>query len=97
MKIDKNLVLVAVAAFALAWFVSHNSGGDIIPNPFVPQRPDRPVLKFIAKVAKLGLWFVAFAEPKPTDLSSNRDQKAYIVRATVGPDGHELLDHAEGL
>lgn len=91
MKLDKRVVIVAIAAFALAWFVAHGNGG--IPNPFVPQKPDRPVLRFIAKVAKLGLWVVMFAEPKPTHLET----RTHLVQSSVGPDGHELLNHAEGL
>lgn len=91
MKIDKNIVIAAVAAFALAWFMFHSDGG--IPNPFTPQRPKRPVLAFIMKAAKTFLWVAAFAEPKPTDLSAH--SHTYIVKAGVGPDGHELLDHAE--
>ena len=90
MKVDKKLALVAVAAFALAWFVSHTDDG-FIPNPFVPQRPDRPVLKFLVRVAKTALWVVAFAEPKPT-----YPQSHHLVQSNVGPDGHECLNHAEG-
>lgn len=92
MKLDKNLVLVAVVAFAVAWWAAHNTSGDFIPNPFVPQRPDRPFLKFVAKAAKTCLWVFMFAEPKP-----ECPPRMHVVRATIGPDGHELIDHAEGL
>lgn len=92
MKLDKNLILVAVAAFALAWFMAHNSGDGIIPNPFVPQKPDRPVLRFIAKVAKTVLWVAVFAEPKPEPTHHH-----YVQATSVGPDGHAMIDHAEGL
>ena len=88
MKIDKNLVLVAVAAFALAWFVAHSRDG--IPNPFAPEQPDRPVLKFIAKVAKTFLWVAVFAEPKP-----KCPPATHVVQSRIGPDGHEQLNHAE--
>jgi len=86
-KLDKNIVIAAVAAFALAWFMCHSDG--YIPNPFVPQRPDRPVLKFIAKVAKTFLWIAVFAEPKP------QQPPHHIVQASVGPDGTELLHHGD--
>lgn len=89
MKIDRNIVLAAVVAFAIAWFLAHASTGDIIPNPFVPQKPDRPVLKFIAKVAKTFLWVAVFAEPRPEPTHH------HYVQASVGPDGHALIDHAE--
>lgn len=87
MKVDKKLVLVAVAAFALAWFVLHNEGGGIIPNPFAPQRPNRPVLTFIIKAAKTFLWVAMFAEPKP--------QHVHHVVQAVGPDGTEYLEHGD--
>lgn len=90
MKFDKKLVMVAVAAFAFAWFVSHTDNG-IIPNPFVPQRPDRPVLKFIAKVAKTFLWVAVFAEPKP----QHGHHAHHVVQAGVGPDGAEYLEHGD--
>lgn len=89
MKLDKRTMLVAVVVFAAAWFVANNRDGGI-PNPFVPQKPDRPVLKFIAKVAKTFLWVAVFAEPKP------QAAPHHIVQAKVGPDGHEYLNHAEG-
>lgn len=91
MKPDKRMILVAVAAFAIAWFVSHNHSGGIIPNPFVPQKPDRPVLRFVAKVAKTFLWVAVFAEQRP-----QFSHRHHVVQATIGPDGHEYLDHAEG-
>lgn len=89
MKFDRKLVLVAVAAFALAWFVSHNEGGGIIPNPFAPQRPDRPILKFIVRAAKTFLWVAMFAEPKP------EHHAHHVVQATTGPDGTEYLEHGD--
>lgn len=88
MKLDRNIVVAAVAAFALAWFASRSDGP--IPNPFAPERPRRPFLQFVARVAKNALWLVAFAEPRPAE-------HRHYVQATVGPDGRELLNHAEGL
>lgn len=89
MKLDRNIVVVAIAAAALAWFAARGDGP--LPNPFVPQRPHRPFLQFVARVAKNALWLVAFAEPRPAE------HRHHYVQATVGPDGRELLDHAEGL
>lgn len=89
MKLDKNVALAAVVAFGLAWFVATNTTDSIVPNPFVPQRPDRPVLKFIAKVAKTFLWVAVFAEPRPA-------VPTYRDHAAIGPDGHQVLNHGEG-
>lgn len=91
MKVDKRLVVTAVAAFAVAWFVAHGDGG--IPNPFVPEKKDRPVLRFIAAAAKKLLWVAVFLEPRPP-IEDQRNQH-HIVRATIGPDGHDRLDHGD--
>lgn len=90
MKIDKNVVLVGVAAFALAWFIASNTGDGFMPNPFVPARPKRPVLAFIAKAAKTFLWVAMFAEQKPEHATHHR-----VVQASIGPDGHEYLEHGD--
>lgn len=89
MKIDKRIVLTAVAAFAVAWFVAHGDGG--IPNPFVPEKPQRPVLKFVAAVAKKLLWVAVFLEPRP----QVPEHPQHLVHSTVGPDGHEFLNHGD--
>lgn len=89
MKLDKRMVLVAVAAFAIAFFVAQKPGGSPIPNPFVPAKPERPFLKFVARVAKTFLWVAVFAEPKPA-APQYRDQ------ASIGADGVQCLNHAEG-
>lgn len=92
MKLDKRTVLVAVAVLAFAWFAANNQGGGIIPNPFAPQRPDRPVLKFIARVAKTFLWVAVFAEGRPHDQAGH---SLHVVQAKVGPDAREYLDHGD--
>lgn len=88
MKIDKRTAVVAVAAFALAWFVAHGSGSPV-PNPFVPARPQRPVLQFIAKLAKSLLWVAVFAEKRPAD-------PQYTCRVVDTPESGAVLNHAEG-
>jgi len=90
MKLDRKMVAVAVAAFALAFFVARNESDSIIPNPFAPQKPDRPFLKFVVKAAKTFLWVAMFAEPKPPVAAH------HVVLSRIGPDGHECLNHAEG-
>lgn len=88
MKVDKRMILVAAAAFALAFFVAQG-GSSPIPNPFAPARPDRPVLKLIARAAKSLLWIAVFAEEKPAD-------PQYNAHAAVDSSGHQLINHAEG-
>lgn len=38
--------------------------GSAVKEEFFPSRPDRPVLRFLAKVAKFGMWFLLIAEPQ---------------------------------
>lgn len=87
MKVDKRIVLAVVAAFAIGFFVSRMDGG--IPNPFVPQRPERPFLTFVMRVAKTFLWVAMFAEQRPQELN-------YRDHAGIGPDGAHVLNHGEG-
>lgn len=89
MKLDKRMVLVAVAAFAIAFFVAQRPGEGPFPNPFAPARPERPFLKFVVKAAKTFLWVAMFAEERPAD-------PPYRDHASIGPDGVQCLNHAEG-
>jgi hypothetical protein len=54
----RMLILVAIVAFVLG-----RSAGDSEPRPSPAH--DRPVLRLLVRVAKLGLWALAFAEPAP--------------------------------
>lgn len=52
------LILVAIVAFVIG-----RSVGE--PEPRPSPMTDRPVLRLLVRVAKLGLWALAFAEPAP--------------------------------
>lgn len=79
----RPLVIAAILGAALGWFAATS------PNSPIRPAPDRPVLRLIARLAKLGLWVMAFAEPAP-------EQKFYVVHARVDEDGHKVLHHGEG-
>jgi hypothetical protein len=70
-----------------------------IPNPVHPQ-PRRPVIQFLKRVGKLGLWVALLAEPNPS--SSSPDRYAHHVPDHVEPDGVEAglypprVSHYEG-
>jgi hypothetical protein len=70
-----------------------------IPNPIHPQR-DRPVVNFLKRVGKLGLWVALIADPPPAD--SSPDRYAHHVPSHVEPDGVEAglypqrVSHYEG-
>ena len=51
----KYVVLALVLAFAIGGW----AGDEMRPEP------DRPVLKFLAKAARLGMWLLIVGEPAP--------------------------------
>jgi hypothetical protein len=61
--LDRKLVAIAAALFVAGWFLGQQGQGAF---PWQPQK-DRPVLRFLAKVAKTGLWLLV-VEPVPDDL-----------------------------
>ena len=77
------LVIAGILGVALGWFAATSPSSPIRPAP------DRPVLRFLAKVAKVGLWVMWAAEPPPR-------QQQYIVHARVDEDGHRVLNHGQG-
>lgn len=78
------LVIAGILGCALGWFAATSPASPIRPAP------DRPVLRFLARVAKLGLWVMWAAEPPP------QETKTYIVHARVDEDGHPVINHARG-
>lgn len=84
MNIDRKTVICLIAGMALGWAVF--DGG----SPFTPMKPDRPVLRFLAKAAKSMLWVMMFAEPPPAEPGM-----AQTLHRTV--DGEPAIDHARAL
>jgi hypothetical protein len=59
-------------------------------SPIKPEEPKRPILRFLGKVAKLGLWVMWAAEPAP-------QQEGLVYHAQqYDADGNRVLDHAKG-
>lgn len=81
----RTLVLSCLACLVAGYLVASVPGFDPI-NPFVPKH-DRPVLRFLSKVAKLGLWVAVFAEPAPQPV-----EEQYAARHCDG----SMICHAEG-
>lgn len=79
----RPLVLAGIAGIALGWFAATSPVSPVKPAP------ERPVLRFLARVAKLGLWAMAFADPPPT--ATHR-----VVHARVDEHGQRVLHHGEG-
>jgi hypothetical protein len=89
-KVDRY-VLIAVAAIVVGGVAFQNLPA---PNP----KPERPVLKFIAKVAKLGLWLMFVHAPQTPRVfaahSSQPEPGEQVHR--VDESGQRILNHAEG-
>jgi len=83
----KKLAAAALVLMALTWWLATDPSSPIRPTP---PRPDRPVLKFLGRVAilaaRLGLTAAVFLEPAPADAD-----EVQISHAAIGADGHVLL------
>jgi len=83
----KKLAVAGVIIVALTWWLATAPES---PLRTTPPRPDRPVLRFLAKVAgvaaRFGLTALLFAEPAPQDAD-----EVHLAHAVLGPDGHQQL------
>ena len=86
---QKKLAFAAVIVVAATWWLATAPDSPLRP---VPTRPDRPVLRFIAKVAgvaaRFGLTALLFAEP------AHDADEVQLAHAVVGTDGHLVLSNA---
>lgn len=79
------LVIAGILGMALGWFAATS------PMSPVKPAPDRPVLRLLARIAKVGLWVMWAAEPPP-----KQETNTYIVHARVDEDGNKVLNHGQG-
>lgn len=84
----RHAIYAAAAVLFLLWW--SGSAAAPLPNPFAPK-PDRPVLRALARLAKNFLWVALLAEGPPADAAEHQ-----TVRARVGDDGHQVLEHGRG-
>ena len=86
---QKKLAVASVIVVALTWWLATAPDSPLRP---VPTRPERPVLRFLAKVAsvaaRFGLTALLFAEPAPDA------DEVQLAHAVVGTDGHLVLSNA---
>lgn len=83
---ERNLVIAGIVCLAIGWWLASSPSSPVRPDP----EPRRPVLRFIARVAKSFLWVMMVAERPP------QQPQAHIVHARVDADGHQVLNHGEG-
>jgi hypothetical protein len=83
----KKLAAAAVVMVALTWWAATAPESPIRPTP---PRPERPVLRFLGRVAviaaRLGLTAAFFMEPAPADAD-----EVQLSHAAIGADGHQIL------
>jgi hypothetical protein len=82
---NKKLAVVVALAVAVTWF---SATSDYSP---VKPRPDRPVLRLIQRLARMGLWVAMFAEPAP----QSTEGLVYHAQA-YDEKGQRILDHGKG-
>lgn len=85
----KTLMIVVVCLAAGYWLASSPSS----PCPAPAPTPDRPVVRWIARVAKQFLWVALLAE-RPPEGPQPDHQVARAAR--IGDDGYPIVDHARG-
>jgi hypothetical protein len=61
MRVGRKTLIIAL----LLAFVIGSVAGDMGTKP--KPLADRPFLQLLGKAARLGLWFLAFAEPAPIE------------------------------
>ena len=86
---QKQIVAAAAAILIGGVVLGSLAGGrGPKPHPWAPEK-DRPVLKFLARIAKTFLWVALVAEKNPT-------ARHNVVQATSGADGYQTLDNRRG-
>jgi hypothetical protein len=79
----QTAVVVGLVAVMLTWWAATSDYSPVKPEP------QRPVLRLLARLAKAGLWMMAFAEPPPAE-------QAYVVHARVDENENRVLNHGQG-
>ena len=80
----QSALVVGLVAVMLTWWAATSDYSPVKPEP------SRPVLRFIQRIARLGLWAMMFAEQPPAE------QPQYVVHARVDEDGNRVINHGQG-
>ena len=81
LKPDHRLTVASsIVCLALGWWLATSPASPVKPTP----EHDRPVLRFLAKVAKMGLWVMLAGERPKTEVNH------------IAQHDPNALNHAEG-
>jgi len=79
----RSTVLACVLCAGFGWWLASSPASPVRPEP----EPQRPVLRFLSRFAKLGLWVMLAAEPAP-------QSPQQLAKATPrDADGNVILDN----
>jgi hypothetical protein len=81
---QRTILVAVVLSAAVTWAAATS---DLSP---VKPKQDRPVLRLLARVARLGLWVATFAEPQPAAADG------LVYHAGYDEHGQRILDHGKG-
>jgi hypothetical protein len=82
----KKIVITALVCVAVTWCAATSEYSPIKPRP----ESDRPVLRLIQRLARVGLWVMWCAEPPPPAPNLVYHAQAY------DREGNRVLDHGKG-
>jgi len=81
----RKISIAVLVAVAVTWCAATSDYSPIKPQP------ERPVLRFIQRLARVGLWVMWAAEPQPQPT----ENLVYHAQA-FDKDGNRVLDHGKG-
>jgi hypothetical protein len=82
---NRNTIFACVVCVVL---YSWATGGDSTPSP--QPAPDRPVVRWLSRIARAALWVSLVAEPPP------KNGEVYTVSSQTSDDGSPLINHGRG-
>ena len=80
----RKISIAVIVAVAVTWCAATSDYSPIKPQP------NRPVLRLIKRLARVGLWVMWCAEPPPPAANMVYHAQAY------DREGNRVLDHAKG-
>jgi len=81
----RKISIAVLVAVAVTWCAATSDYSPIKP------KPDRPVLRLIQRLARVGLWVMWAAEPQPPA----NENLVYHAQA-YDREGNRVLDHGKG-